>query len=248
MHAVELATGRLEIALDARSDRDHDRVVVGMELLRVDVAPDLRVVLELHALLLEDLHAAVDHPLLELGVGHAKADQTARGLVALIDRDVVADLVELLGGGKAGGARADHGDGVAGAPFGRAGDDPALLEPAVDDRVLDLLDHHRVVVDGQHAGRLAWRRADEAGELREVVGRVQLFARVLPVTAADEVVPVGDQVAERTRRVAEGHAAVHAPSALEAQLVVGQDAEDLAVVAHPLGGIALGHRVPGESP
>ncbi len=108
--AVELAAGRLEVALDPRADRDDHGVVGGGELSSVDVAADLGVVFELDALLLEQRHAPVDHPLLELCVRDAEAHQAAGRLVALVDGDLVADLVELLGGGETGRAGADHGD------------------------------------------------------------------------------------------------------------------------------------------
>ena len=156
------------------------------------------------------------------------------------------DLVELGGGGEPGGAGADDRDRATGALRGRAGDDPALLEAAVDDRVLDLLDHHRVVIDREHACRLARGGADQAGELGEVVGRVQLVAGLAPVVAAHQVVPVRDQVAERAGGVAERHPAVHATRPLEAQLLGRQDAEDLAVVLDALGRVALGVRDPAD--
>ena len=102
---------------------------------------------------------------------------------------------------------------------GGCGHDPALVPRAVDDRVLDLLDRDRVALaDLQHARGLARRRAQAAGELGEVVRRVQLADRVLPAVAVDEVVPVRDQVAQRAAVVAERHAAVHAARALVAQL------------------------------
>ncbi len=82
-------------------------------------------------------------------------------------------LVELRGGGEARRPGADDGDAAAGAKRRRLRRDPALGECAVDDRLLDLLDRDGVVVDVEHAGRLAWRRADAPGELGEVVGRVQ---------------------------------------------------------------------------
>ena len=72
-------------------------------------------------------------------------------------------------------------------------------------------------VDAEHARRLARRRAQPAGELREVVRRVQPVDRVPPVVAVDEVVPVGDQVAERAAVVAERDAAVHAAPGLRLQ-------------------------------
>jgi hypothetical protein len=59
-----------------------------------------------------------------------------------------------------------------------SGVDPALLEGAVDDVALDVLDGDRIVVDVEDAGLLARRRADAAGELGEVVGRVQALDRL----------------------------------------------------------------------
>jgi hypothetical protein len=50
---------------------------------------------------------------------------------------------------------------------------------------LDLLDRHRrVAVDPEHARGLARGRAQPAGELREVVGRVQALDRVAPAIAS----------------------------------------------------------------
>ncbi len=79
---------------------------------------------------------------------------------------------------------------------------PSLVPGAVDDLDLDLLDRDGWLVDAEHAGRLARRRAQPPGELGEVVGGVQPIDRVTPVTAVDEIVPVGDQVAERAAVVA----------------------------------------------
>ena len=105
------------------------------------------------------------------------------------------------------------------APSGTTRRDPALVPRAVDDLDLDLLDGDRILVDAEHARGLARRRAEPAGELREVVGRVQPLDRVAPVVAVDEVVPVGDEVAERAAVVAERDAAVHAAPGLLLQLV-----------------------------
>ena len=61
---------------------------------------------------------------------------------------------------------------------------------------------------------LARRRAQPAGELREVVGRVEPVHRAVPVVAPDEVVPLRDDVAQRAALVAERDAAVHAAPGL----------------------------------
>ena len=61
--------------------------------------------------------------------------------------------------------------------------------------------------------------------------------------AVDEVVPVGDQVAERAAVVAEGHAAVHAAGALLAQLRHRPREQELAVVVRALARVPLGDAV-----
>src|SRR5437660_177446 len=109
------------------------------------------------------------------------------------------------------GPGADDGHLLAGAKGRRARGDPALVEGPLDDRKLDRLDRDRVVVDLEHARALARRGAQPARPLGEVVRRVQAVDRLAPVVLVHEVVPVGDDVAERTTLVAERDAAVHAP-------------------------------------
>ena len=105
--------------------------------------------------------------------------------------------------------------------------DPALLPAAIDDRAFDRFDGHRIVVDVERARGLAGRGADAAGEFGEVVGRVQHVERVLPAVAADQLVPVGDQVVDRTAVVAERDAAIHAARALLAHLGRRQRQDEL---------------------
>jgi hypothetical protein len=223
----------------ARADRDDHRVVLAAEVVRADRAAHVDVAAELDPLVLEQLHAPVDDPLLELCVGHAESEQAAGRLVALVDRDPVAELVQLGGDGEAGRPGADHRDGAVRARLGRLRLDPALVERARDDGQLDLLDRDRVVVDVEDAGRLARRWADQPGELGEVVRRVELHDRVAPAVAVDEVVPVRDQVAERAALVAERDAAVHAARALVAERPVVGQLEVLPVVLDALARIAL---------
>ncbi len=125
------------------------------------------------------------------------------------------------------GPGSDHRDPLARAHGWEVGRDPALVPGAVDDRDLDLLDRDRVGVDAEHARRLARRRAQAPGELGEVVGGVQAVDRVAPVVAVDEVVPVGDEVAERAAVVAERDAAVHAAAGLLLERLAGERLVDL---------------------
>ena len=111
--------------------------------------------------------------------------------------------------------------------------DPAFVPRAVDDGDFDLLDRDGVLVDAEHARGFARRRAQPAGELGEVVRGVQPRDGLAPLVAVDEVVPVGDEVAERAALVAERNAAVHAPARLHLQLVARERLVDLFPVAQP---------------
>ena len=130
---------------------------------------------------------------------------------------VVPGPIELLGRRQPRRPGADDGDAPAGARLRRLRRDPSLVERAIDDRDLDGLDRDRIVVDAEHARAFARRRAEPAGELREVVGRMQPIDGRLPAVAVHEIVPVGDEVPERTARVAERNAAVHAARRLIAE-------------------------------
>src|SRR5262249_61449921 len=167
---------------------------------------------------------AGEEPLLHLELGNAVAQQAADPVVALENGYGVAGAVQLLGGGEAGGTGASPRRALARASRRLLHAYPAFVERALDDGQLDPLDRHRVVVDPEHARALARRRAETAGPLREVVRRVQAVERLTPVVLVDQVVPVRDDVPERTALVAERDAAVHAPRSLLREVLdrVGQ--------------------------
>jgi hypothetical protein len=239
VHAVELAAGHRQVARHARADRQHDRVERPAQLVDGDVAADVDAAAQLDALGEQLLHAPLDDALLDLEVRHAEAAEAARGLVTLEQHDVVARTSQLLRGRHPRGTGADDRDGAAGLDARRLRHDPALAPGAVDDRLLDLLDRDGVALaDLEHAGGLARRGAEAAGELGEVVRCVQLPDRVAPAVAVDEVVPVRDQVAERAAVVAKRHAALHAARALLAQLLDRPRDEELVVGAAVIDALA----------
>src|SRR2546426_906880 len=121
---------------------------------------------------------------------------------------------ELLSAGEARRTGTDDSHRLAGQLLGRLGLNPTFVEGAFDDAQLDLLDSDGVVVDAEDAGRLAGRGAEAAGELREVVRRVETVDGHSPLLAIHEVVPVRNDVAERAALVAEGDGAVHAAGRL----------------------------------
>src|ERR1700756_2909125 len=121
---------------------------------------------------------------------------------------------------------------------------PAIVPGAVDDGAFDGLDGDRIVVDVERAGRLARRRADAAGEFREIVGRVQVAGGLFPVVLVDEVVEVGDLVVDRAARrarlnrtgaVAIRDAAIHAARGLVAGVFLAQRNDEFAIVLQTVG-------------
>src|ERR1700733_8160497 len=158
----------------------------------------------------------------------------------------MASPAQLLSGGHARRPGADHSNRLARFAIAtrRLRNNPALIPRAIDDRVLDLFDRDRITLaDFEHTCRLARSRTQASRELGEVVRRVQLRNRILEAVVVDEVVPVGDQVAQRTAVVAERHPAIHAARTLLAQLLDGTREQELLEVVGPLERIALAHAV-----
>ena len=237
--AVQLAAGHRQVARLLGAAGQQDGVELLAQVLGRNVVADVGLGLERDSFGHELLDAAVQNALFELEIGDAVTQQAADAVGLFEDRDGVAGAVELLRRGQARRTRTDHRHSLSAARRGRLGTDPALLEGVLDDRLFDLLDGDRRLVDSEHAGGLAGRRADAAGDLREVVGGVQNADGLLPAVAVDQVVPVGDDVVERTAGVAEGHAAIHAARALGFELLFGKLLVDFEEVVD-----ALGHRTP----
>ena len=230
VHALQVAALDRQVARLGRPGADDGGVVFFQEDLRLDIFADGGVADEFDAGVFHQLDAAEDDFLfVQLHVGDAIHQEAAGTVGALEDRDRVAGLVELLGGGKTGGAGADDGDFLAGADLGLLRNHPTLVPTAVSDGGLDVLDRDGGVVDAEHAGTFARRGTNAAGELREVVRLVQTVEGFFPETAIDEVVPLGDKVVDRATAghaadkfagMAEWHAAVHAARALIAEFLL----------------------------
>ena len=184
------------------------------ELRHRDVDADVGVHAKLGAFGAHLVEPAVEVPLLHLELGDAVPQQPADAVGALEHHDIVTGARELLRRGEARRARSDDGDALAGPNRRHDRLDPAFGPRAIDDLDLYLLDRDGILVDAEHARRLARRGTQPAGELGKVVRRVQALDRLAPVIAVDEVVPVGDQVAERAAVVAERDAAIHAAAGL----------------------------------
>ena len=230
MDALELAAGHRQVARLLGAAREHDGVVLLHQLVDRDVDADIGAVMELHAFALHLLDAAVDVDLFHLEVGNAVAQQPAGLGPALVDMHLMSGARELLRASQAGRAGADDGDLLAGL-VRRHLRLQTFRDRTVGDLAFDGFDRDRVVVDIERAGRLARRRTDAAGEIREIVGRVQVARGLVPMAAIDQIVPVRNLVVHRAAggragdaagAVAIGHAAIHAARSLVADVLVRQ--------------------------
>ena len=210
-----------------RADSKNDGVVTIAQLGDGQVVSDVAVGDELGALPRHLGDPPVDVRLLHLVLGDAVAEQTADTVVSLVDGHRMTRSGELLRGRQTSGTRTDHRNRFAGQCRRGLRDDESLSPCFFGNRLLDALDGDAAagggVRDGQHTGRLAGRRAELAGELGEVVGGVQAVTGRIPPATAHQVVPFGDQVAQRAAcrsRVTERDSAVHAPAGLLGDVLV----------------------------
>ncbi|CAM5626735.1 hypothetical protein RLIN73S_07043 [Rhodanobacter lindaniclasticus] len=249
VHAIQLAPWQRQVARGFGATGEHHGIELLAQLRRRQYGRAVRGIgrcadedagAERHTLGAHLLDAAVDMRFLQLEIGDAVAQQPAYPVILLEYGDRVAGARQLLRRSQAGRAGTDYGHAPAGALRGRLRLHPALFPRLVDDLVLDRLDAHRVVVDVQRARRLARRRADAAGELGEIVGRMQHLDGVSPVLPVDQVIEVRDHVVDRAALVAERDAAVHAARRLDRRGGVVQRRGELAPVP-----LAQGRRLAG---
>ena len=235
MNARQLATGHAQVARHGRSARQHDSIEIALQLPRIAVHTDVTPGLEDDAFLAHQRQPALQPPFFELECRDAIAKQSADAIRALEDGHVVARAVQLIAGRQARRSRADDGHTLARPRCGRLRANPSFGERALDNRDLRRLDRHRRVVDPEHARSLARRGAQPPREFREIVRRVQPIDGGAPPVAIHEIVPVGNQVAERTAVVTERNPAVHAARGLilQRRWLVGK--RHFPPVAHALG-------------
>src|SRR6185312_1943303 len=183
MHTGKVAARDREVARLEGAGRDDDGVVACTQFAPADVHADVHASPEAGALGLHLPQPVLDGLLLELEVRDAVAEKTTDAIIALENGNGVAGASELLSGGESGGAGADDGNGLAGQALRRVWLHPVVRPGLVDDRLLDELDRHGLLIDPQNTGGLARGRAQPAGELWEIVGGVQSLARLAHLTA-----------------------------------------------------------------
>ncbi len=125
MDAAQFAPRHGQVAGHTCAAGQHDGLVTVAQVLVGDVVADVHAALELHAFAGHEVDALVDHPFLQLEVGYAVAQQSARPRVLLVDSHVVARPVEHLGGGQPRGTGTHHGHSLGPADSARLGRDVA---------------------------------------------------------------------------------------------------------------------------
>lgn len=207
---VELTARNVEVPGPGGASANEHDVVLGLELPAIDVLADVGVGHKLDTLGSHEVDTALNNALVELHVGDTVHEQSTNAVIAVVDGHGVASLVELVSGRKTGRAGTNDGNALASAELGRGRNDPALLESTVNDGGFDRLDRDGELVDTEHASTLARSRADTTSELREVVGHEQTLESLLPLVLEDEVVPLGNDVADGATSVGltERHTAV----------------------------------------
>ena len=158
-------------------DRDHHGVVSPPEIGGAQAGAHRDAGAETGAFRAHLLQPPLEVALLQPELGNPVPQETAGTVIPLVHRDRVPGPGELLGTGQPGGAGADDGDGPARRLPRWPRCDVTALPGPVGDGGLDVLDRHRGLADGHHAGGLARGRAEPAGELGEVVGGVQPLTR-----------------------------------------------------------------------
>ncbi len=216
MYAVQIAARDRQIPRLLGSAGQGDRVEGLQQFLCADIGTDVAGGPEGNAFGLHLLDAAVDKAFFHFEVGNAIAQQSADAVALFEQGYIMTGTRELLRAGHARRARTHDSDLFAGLVCGDLRRNPAVLPGLVDDGALNGLDGDGFILQVERTGFLAGRRADPAGELGEVIGRVQYADRAPPLAFPHQVVPVGDEVVDRAALVTERNAAVHAARALRA--------------------------------
>ncbi len=152
--------------------------------------------------------------------------------------NLVADAGKLLRRGKTGGAGTDDCNLLAGFLVGDLGADPAAADRLVGNSLFDSLDGDRAIFEVEGTCFLARGGADAAGELGEIVGRMEVARGFLPIVLINEIVPVRDLVVDGAARIAMaiGDAAIHAARGLVFHFRLGERDRELVMVPDAVRG------------
>src|SRR5215471_4692543 len=232
--SLQFPARNFEIARLLSATRKNDGVKVASQIFDQYVSADLGIGDELHSFCGHLFKTAVDNMLLEFKFGNSVAKQSANLISLFVDRNIVSGTTKLLGSGQSSGTGADDCNRFPAPIFRRSRTDPALEKSSLDDVLLILLNRDRWLSDTQHARSLTRSRTNASGKLREIVGGVQLTHGFFPIPTINVVVPIRNEIVDRTTGLTERHTAIHAARALFAELVFRKVLIDFEPVVHAL--------------
>ena len=234
MHTVQLAARHRQIARHFRAARQNQRIILGFQFSRRDGDADMCVIMEGDAFGLHLLDAAINAVFFHFEIGNAIAQQATGFGVFFIKMHIMTGARQLLRCRHAGRTGTDNAYAFAGFMARHLRDNPAFFPALIDNCAFDRFNGHGIIVNIQRARGLARGRANAAGKFGEIIGRVQIGQRRLPIARIDKVVPIRNLIIDRTAIMAIGHAAIHAARGLCFQIRLIQRHDELAKVLHPL--------------
>jgi hypothetical protein len=123
---------------------------------------------------------------------------SANAIRLLEHRHGVAALIQLRTAGETRWTRTDDGYFPSSSIRRRRRNNPTFIKRAIDDGGLDGFDPYRLAGYSEHTRTFTRRGTNSARELGKVVRLVQEFEGRFPISTVDKIVPVRDQVVERT--------------------------------------------------
>ena len=224
VNALQLAPGNLQIARNA-SAPPASRIASNSRCKSSTgtVVSYVRIGHKLHALGRHLLETAVDDALLHLEFRNAVTQQSANAIGLFVNRDPMSGAIQLL---RRRQIPPDPNQRPRSSCPGDILGGSGRIQPSANPRSTMLFSICLIVTAGSlipstHAA------SHGAGQMRpgkfgEIIGRVQLPHRFLPASAIHQIIPVRNQIVDRTAGVAKRHAAIHTARSLRTQLVLGK--------------------------
>src|SRR3990167_4651384 len=88
----------------------------------------------------------------------------------------------------------------------------------LDDIQLNIFNGDRLVVDSENTGPFARSGAEKPGKFRKIIRLMKSINRLPPTIFINQIVPIGDQISERTSLMAKRNPAIHTTSPLISQI------------------------------
>ena len=178
------------------TDGEEHLVIILVDVFSRNVLTDFGIVDKLNASRLEQGDTTVDNGLVQFPVRNAVTQQATRLFAFFVNGNGIALTAERLGSKQACRTRADD-RGSLPVRFSRRQHHATFLEGGLDDELLDLANHHRVVMHVAGTGGFAKRRTNAARKLREERRLADDFVSAFRISYGNRSVKFGNEVSKR---------------------------------------------------